>query len=244
MTRSHDFARLYLIGMTGVGKSTIARLLAQRMGWIWIDTDACVERSSCMTIADIFAHYGEDEFRRREWGCVKQTVKSEQIVVACGGGAPCHNAAIELMLSSGIVVYIYAGVESLIARLSMGEQVRPLLSNPDISLKERLNMLVSDREPVYRRAHFSINTDGMAEGEVADKIFSFDGITKEDVFQALESASCAIFVRDSIDNLAQVKGLKLDQEFALPQYIKSFPHDIVQSCVLHIHGLNQLVNLM
>ncbi len=166
----HDTHRIYLIGMMGVGKSTIARLIAQRLGRIWVDSDACVERNSCMTIAELFTHYGEEEFRRREWECIRQTIKIRDLVVACGGGAPCFYGAMDLMLSSGITIYLGAEIDTLVGRLMMEAHTRPLLTGTDISLKDRLHMLLEKREPVYQRAHYSIATDGLTEEHVAERV--------------------------------------------------------------------------
>jgi shikimate kinase len=164
----HNPGRIYLIGMMGVGKSTIARLVAQRLEWIWIDTDACVERNSCLTIAEVFSLFGEEEFRRREWGCVQQTIKFRNIVVACGGGTPCFYNAMDLMLDSGIVIYLKSGIDALVERLMT--ETRPLLTGTDISLKERLHILLEEREPVYLRASYTLDTDHQTEEQVAERV--------------------------------------------------------------------------
>jgi len=166
----HRFTRIYLIGMMGAGKTTIARLLARRIGWIWVDTDTCVERNSLMPVEEIFAQYGEEEFRKKEWYCTRQTVKFEQIVVACGGGAPCHHQAIDLMLASGSVVYLNARVDTLISRLAANAQTRPLLRHPEMTIEEKLRALLSERESIYNKATLTIQTDDLSETEVVEKV--------------------------------------------------------------------------
>ena len=164
--------------MMGAGKSMLARILAQRLDWIWIDSDACVERNSCMPLTELFALFGEEEFRRRERECIQQTVKFRNIVVACGGGAPCYFHAMDFMLSNGIVVYLSARIDTLINRLQMEENTRPLLSIPDISLEERLRIVLAERESVYQLAPYTIETDGLSEEEVVDMVF---GLTSQNV---------------------------------------------------------------
>jgi len=164
----HAIRRIYLIGMMGVGKSTTARLLAQHLKWAWIDTDDCVERQSGISISEIFTRFGEEEFRRREWNCVKQTEMLENVIVACGGGAPCYHNAMDLMMASGYVVFLDATFEHLEERLSTETSTRPLLGEPGIVAVEQLKRLYGIRESVYRRAHDVINTSDLSESEVVD----------------------------------------------------------------------------
>lgn len=163
-------SRIFLIGMMGVGKSTIARLLAQRLEWVWIDTDSCIERNSCMSVSDIFNHFGEEEFRRREWECVRLSTKYHQVVVACGGGAPCFYNAMDFLLSAGIVIYLSARIETLVSHLTQENITRPLLLATDIRLEERLHILLEARTKVYQQAHFIIETDGRSEDEVVQRV--------------------------------------------------------------------------
>lgn len=168
--------RVYLIGMAGVGKSTLAQIVARHLRWICIDTDACVERNSCLSVSEIFALFGEQEFRRREWQCLRQTTKYRDIVVACGGGAPCFNHAMEMMLASGTVIYLKANITTLIGRLGEQVQSRPLLAGSDVLLSERLSILLDAREQVYSQAHYVIETDGLSAEDVVSQILSLTEI--------------------------------------------------------------------
>lgn len=164
--------RIYLIGMMASGKSSVARMLAQRLQWTWIDTDACVERSSQLSIAEIFEQSGEDVFRRQEWECVRQAMVVPNAVVSLGGGAPCFYDAISSLLSSGTVVYLKANVEAILSRIARDNQIRPLLSQSDFSIEEQIRRLLEQRRQVYEQAHVTIETDGKTEEQVEEELFN------------------------------------------------------------------------
>ena len=170
MMEPQNTERIYLIGMMGAGKSTVARKLAEKLRWVWADTDACVERRSGMPVHEIFAKYGEEEFRKREIECLRQSMRSGNVIIACGGGAPCYSKAMDMMLSSGHVIYLEAQIDTLVSRLSADPGKRPILGNEDKPLKDQLKMLMDQREPVYRRAHAVVTTDTLSELDVVDHI--------------------------------------------------------------------------
>ena len=167
--------RIYLIGMMGSGKSTIARMLAKQLDWTWIDTDACVERNANLTVADIFAQSGEDAFRKREWECVQQAAGHKNVVVSCGGGAPCYYDAINVLLTTGVVIYLRASTDSLVSRLEKTDQSRPLLFQTDLPLREQIDRLLAQREEVYKRAHIIIDTDAKTEEDLLRELLSLVG---------------------------------------------------------------------
>jgi shikimate kinase len=162
--------RIYLIGMMGSGKSTIARGLAKHLDWTWIDTDACIERNSRLSIAEIFEQRGEEDFRRLEWECVQQAMVVPNAVVSLGGGAPCFYDAISSLLSSGTVVYLKANVDALLSRVATDDQMRPLLLQSDVGVEEKIRSLLEQRREVYERAHVTIETDGKTEEQVEEEL--------------------------------------------------------------------------
>lgn len=164
--------RIFLIGMPGSGKSTIARAVAREFGWTWIDTDACVERITRMTIPDVFSEFGEDEFRKREWECLRQAARTDEAVISCGGGVPCFFDAADLVLASGTVIYLHASPHVLLERLSTGIADRPLLLRKDTTPERILAQILSQREAFYNRAHHVIRTDGMSVDEVRNEVCS------------------------------------------------------------------------
>lgn len=151
--------------MMGAGKSTLGRLLARHLDFAWLDTDACVGRRTGMPVQMIFETRGEQFFREAEWECVRQTIAMHDVVVSCGGGAPCHLSAMDLMLASGHVIYLKASAETLISRLQNDSTERPL-SSAYGSLLDTVPRLLMEREPVYLRAHRVIDTDQLLPEDV------------------------------------------------------------------------------
>src|SRR3989304_9537525 len=80
--------RVFLVGLSGSGKSTVAKIAARRLGWRWRDTDAMVRRRTGMDIARVFERFGESEFRRMERDCLLKTLEERRVIVATGGGLP------------------------------------------------------------------------------------------------------------------------------------------------------------
>jgi shikimate kinase len=162
--------RVYLIGMPGDGKNTIARLVSEKRGWTWLDTDACVTCKSCMTIAEIFDRYGEEEFRKREADCLYQASMIVDVIIATGGGSPIYRNAIDIMRASGIVIFLDASIETLLTRLRGSESVRPLLTGRGATIERQLMKLLEERRKTYEKAHFVIVTDGKSPEEIADEV--------------------------------------------------------------------------
>ena len=96
---------IYLIGFMGSGKSTVGRALADALGYDFIDTDTFVETRFHQRIVDMFASVGEATFRRRERLALEELAGMERTVLATGGGLPCYEDSIELLLETGLVIY-------------------------------------------------------------------------------------------------------------------------------------------
>ncbi len=166
--------RLYFIGMMGAGKGTLSRAVARQLGWMWMDTDACVERQSGMAIKEIFDRLGEVAFRSLEQECIRQTLLHANSVIACGGGAPCFFDTMDLLLSSGTVVYLNADIGTLLEHLERNTEKRPLLSVKDV--RGQLSNLLTSRDPVYRRAHLTIDTSAKSVDEICTEILNRIGM--------------------------------------------------------------------
>ena len=134
-----------LIGMPGCGKTTLGRMLAERLGRPFFDSDEEIERYAGRSIPDIFADEGEDLFRAMETGRIVQLLQQDGIVLSVGGGAVERNAA--LMRQSGYVVYVERPIPSILQTLEGG---RPLLEGGDAEAK--LRALYDRRHPLYEKA--------------------------------------------------------------------------------------------
>jgi len=154
---------LYLVGFMGTGKSTVGRLIAQRLGFRLLDSDQEIEQQQGRSIAEIFAQEGEPAFRTLERAFVESGHPTERAVVACGGGLVVQPGLADELRRRGVVVCLHASLATVLERTSRHRH-RPLLNVEDPA--ERIRTLYAAREPVYRNAGTVILTDGRPLGEV------------------------------------------------------------------------------
>lgn len=139
---------IWMIGMMGSGKSTVGRLVADRLGRPFYDTDEMVERARGASIPEIFAEDGEPGFRKREKRVVEEVASLPRGIVATGGGVVLDAENVATMRRSGTIVYLAVDVETLSGRLEQAEG-RPLLAG---HTDERLPAIAAEREERYRKA--------------------------------------------------------------------------------------------
>lgn len=142
---------IVLIGMMGVGKSSVGKRLATMLGWQFVDADDEIEESAQMTIPEIFATYGEDYFRDGERRVISRLVNSpdHRIVLATGGGAFSNADTRALILDRAVTVWLDSDVDTLVERTSRKDN-RPLLK--DGNAREILGRLREERSPHYAQA--------------------------------------------------------------------------------------------
>lgn len=144
--------RIFLIGMPGVGKTEIGEMLANRIGYTFVDLDSEIEKDSLMFIEDIFYHYGEETFRNAETDNLKK-ITTDNVVVATGGGIVLRKENIELM--NGKIIYLYADIDKIKERI---DYERPLLR--DKSLEE----LYEERKNLYEEyADYKVENNDIEE---------------------------------------------------------------------------------
>jgi shikimate kinase len=153
----------------GAGKTTVGALLAERLGWDFVDSDRIVEARAAMTIADIFETRGEAAFRELEADAVRTACAEQQLVLALGGGAieTAATRAFLVSLTDTLVVFLEAPLDTMIARCAenAGGPVRPVLADRD-----RLNERWSQRLPWYRQAHLTVETGELSPDAVTESI--------------------------------------------------------------------------
>jgi shikimate kinase len=150
---------LTLVGLSGTGKSTVARLLAERWDWTCADVDERVESEAGRTITEIFAVDGEPAFRALESAQLNQLLGGHHTVIAAGGGAPCQEHAMDAILEAGPCIWLSASPGVLAARVLQSED-RPLLGSVDAArIKDHLTEQLDHREKIYTRASFNVSTD-------------------------------------------------------------------------------------
>jgi len=147
---------LYLVGFMGTGKTTIGRLVAQRIGFELIDSDAEIERAQGKPIAEIFSSQGEPAFRAMERHFIEAEHPLARRVVSCGGGLVVQPGMLEVLQQRGVVICLHASLETILVRTAR-HRTRPLLNvaDPDAQIRA----LYAAREPIYRRSGSMILTD-------------------------------------------------------------------------------------
>jgi len=163
-------ANVVLIGLSGSGKSTVARILARQLGWRAFDTDREIRRRTGKAIAQVFSEDGEPAFRELEARIVQAACARSHQVIATGGGAVIDPGSRQMMLDGNLVILLETTPETLAERLtgSLSRQPRPLLAGSD--LVARLAELGRERALLYSCAHHVVRTDSRVPTQVADQI--------------------------------------------------------------------------
>lgn len=146
---------LVLVGLMGVGKSTVGRRLAARLNLPFIDVDEEIERAAGLTISEIFERYGEAHFRDGERRVIARLIDGAAKVIATGGGAFAHDATRALILEQAIAIWLDADVATLVERVRRRGN-RPLLKGKDAATV--LRDLAERRNPLYAQAHFRVES--------------------------------------------------------------------------------------
>ena len=168
-------SKIFLVGYMGCGKSTLAKRLAQRLGWCRVDTDARIEEIEGASVNDIFRYEGEEHFRRMEREVVEQLIaREESVVVSTGGGLPTWGDNMERMNEAGLTVYIRRSAEKIASRLSpYGRQKRPKLRGlSDEELVAFMTQNMSERAPWYEQARLILDADEASDEELVRTILN------------------------------------------------------------------------
>jgi shikimate kinase len=172
---------VFLIGFMGAGKTSVGRLLGERLNWLFEDLDDRIERRERRTVAQIFRESGEAAFRRAEHSALHELIEGLQAhcrIVALGGGAYVHSNNAALLKSSGLpIIFLDAPVEDLWDRCCQeageaGSQ-RPLLRDPD-----HFRQLYETRRRTYAEVPITIQTSGRTLCEIAAEIEQKLGLKK------------------------------------------------------------------
>ncbi len=166
-TLMHSQLPIALVGLMGVGKSTVGRRLAQRLALPFVDADHAIIEAAGLSIAEIFERYGEEHFRDGERRVIARLVDGQQKVIATGGGAFINAQTRALLLEKAIVVWLDADVETLAERVGRKND-RPLLQSGDP--KEILIRLAKERNPIYALAHIRVNSQPNPHDATVDAI--------------------------------------------------------------------------
>jgi shikimate kinase len=147
---------IVLVGMMGVGKSSIGRRLAARLGIPFVDADAEIEKAAGMSVADIFSRHGEPDFRSGEARVIARLLEGGPQVLATGGGAFMNGKTRAAIRIKGVSIWLKAELDVLLRRLGKRKNERPLLQTADPG--ETLRVLLAEREPIYAEADLIVHS--------------------------------------------------------------------------------------
>ena len=151
---------IFLIGYMGCGKTTLAKKLASKLSFEWLDTDTFIEKQEGITVSEIFSNYGENYFRSLELKLIQSLDLSVPTIVSTGGGLPCFNNLMEQLNQKGTTIYLERSPKELFQRLHQGKTKRPLLANKsDQELLQFIEENLEKRNPIYRQSNYILDRD-------------------------------------------------------------------------------------
>jgi shikimate kinase len=160
---------LYLIGMMGSGKTTVGRVLAEKLGYRFLDTDALVEQVAGRSISEIFAQSGESAFRELETQVLREVCAYRRLAIATGGGIVLQRQNWSY-LHHGLVIWLDAPLDLLYTRTQQSND-RPLLHEADP--RQKLQTLLEQRQNLYAQADVRIAVQADEEApQVADRVLA------------------------------------------------------------------------
>jgi shikimate kinase len=160
---------IYLVGFMGTGKTSVGKILAEKLKKEFVEMDAIIEQKEGNDIPEIFAQKGERHFRNLERKLLEELAARRDLVVSCGGGLVCDQENLDTLKASGTVFSLSASIPVIYERISQSTH-RPLLNveNP----LQKIESLLRQRLPYYQKAGHLIDTDEYTPSEIADKIIA------------------------------------------------------------------------
>lgn len=158
-----------LIGMMGSGKSTIGKLLAEKLSIKFFDIDTEIEKENHKTISEIFSQNGETYFREIEKNLTQQFLKNNYLnaIISTGGGAFENEETRNFLLKNATVIYLKTSSNEIFERIKTNTS-RPLLKN-NMTI-EKITEIIENREANYKQAHHTISTDKKTPTEIINEI--------------------------------------------------------------------------
>lgn len=160
---------IVLVGMMGSGKSTVGRRLAARLGLPFVDADEEIENAAGLSIAEIFARYGEEHFRDGERRVITRLIDGPRCVIATGGGAFAQDATRAAILARGLAIWLDVPIPVLVERVSRRNH-RPLLHGRNPT--EVITDLMEKRGPAYAQAHLRVRCDASPHARAVDAVLA------------------------------------------------------------------------
>ena len=164
-----------LIGFMGTGKTSIGKILATKLGSVFVDLDYKIEADNKMTIPDIFKKFGEAHFRTLEKQAVKEVTERHGIVIATGGGTIKDSENMKLLKESGIVICLTATIDEILFRTEHKGD-RPVLDKKDEDQGDRraaIEKLLEERKQFYDQADYKVDTTDWSPMQITDDICKY-----------------------------------------------------------------------
>jgi shikimate kinase len=158
------FERIFLIGFMCSGKTTVGRILAEKLQWRFFDTDEEVHKEEGMSIEEIFEKKGEEYFRDVELKVLKRLSLEKEVVISTGGGLGANQQALRIMKERGLVVWLDVSFDNFIQRCA-GDNNRPMLRRSP----EELKALYEQRRQKYLQAHIQMSAQTEPQ-KIAEKV--------------------------------------------------------------------------
>lgn len=163
---------LVLIGLMGVGKTTVGRRLARKLNLPFVDADEEIEKAAGLSIAEIFDRFGEEYFRDGERRVIARLIDDQPQVIATGGGAFMNEETRQIIAKNATAIWLDADIDILVERVSR-RNTRPLLNQGDP--EQILRRLAAERNPVYARAHIHVTGNDSPHDHTVNKIIEAMG---------------------------------------------------------------------
>jgi shikimate kinase len=165
---------IVLMGFMGTGKTSVGKILAARLGWAFLDTDAMIEKDVGAPVRRIFETSGEAAFREMEERAVALAAMMDKAVISTGGGVPLSERNVRELERNGVTICLTAAPETILERVKNEAGVRPLLKEGDPLAKIRA--LLAGRREAYARARHQVATDGLSPERVAERVLAAAGL--------------------------------------------------------------------
>ena len=164
-------------GFMGVGKTTIAKHVANELDFSFIDIDEEIVNFFKLPITEIFKRFGESTFREKEAELIKFYALKPMTVISLGGGAFKSLENADICLNNGIVIHLDLSYEEWIKRIPKLVNTRPILQN---KTKDEIKQLFDDRQQIYQKRHLYILTDHLTENEVTNLVINKLNLLKKE----------------------------------------------------------------
>ncbi len=164
-----------LIGYMASGKSTLGKMLAEKLNYKFVDLDDYIEEIEKMTVSDIFKNKGEIYFRKQESFYLQEMLNTKNdIILSVGGGTPCFGNNMETILSAKNLksVYLKASIPKLVKKLIKKKAKRPLIAHIETeeALTEFIGKHLFERSPYYSQAELIINIDSKSKNKIVEEL--------------------------------------------------------------------------